>query len=80
VGGFNGTDPSPTLEQFQRYVADGQVHYFLDAHNDLARMRGRAASGSQEASTITTWVHDHFTPLRIEGAVLYDLTQARRDS
>jgi 4-amino-4-deoxy-L-arabinose transferase-like glycosyltransferase len=80
VGGFNGTDPAPTLEQFQRYVAEGRIHYFLDAHNDFARMRGRAASGSQEASNITTWVHEHFTALRIEGAVLYDLSQAHRDS
>ena len=29
VGGFNGTDPSPTLEEFKRYVADGQIHYFI---------------------------------------------------
>ena len=29
VGGFNGTDPSPTLEEFQRYVADRQIHYFI---------------------------------------------------
>ncbi len=29
VGGFNGTDPSPTLEQFQQLVADGQVHWFV---------------------------------------------------
>ena len=24
VGGFNGTDPSPTLAEFQHYVADGR--------------------------------------------------------
>ncbi len=29
IGGFNGTDPSPTLEEFQRYVADRQIHYFI---------------------------------------------------
>ncbi len=28
IGGFNGSDPSPTLAQFQSYVAAGQVHYF----------------------------------------------------
>ena len=28
IGGFNGSDPSPTLEQFQQYVADGEIHYF----------------------------------------------------
>jgi 4-amino-4-deoxy-L-arabinose transferase-like glycosyltransferase len=29
VGGFNGTDPSPTLAQFQQQVADGKIHYFI---------------------------------------------------
>ena len=30
IGGFSGGDDSPTLAQFQRYVADGAVRYFLD--------------------------------------------------
>ena len=29
IGGFNGSDPSPTLAQFQEYVADGEIHYFI---------------------------------------------------
>ena len=29
VGGFNGTDPSPTLAEFKQYVADRQIHYFI---------------------------------------------------
>src|SRR5207249_3433132 len=29
IGGFNGTDPTPTLAQFQKLVAAGKVHYFL---------------------------------------------------
>src|SRR5947208_952907 len=29
IGGFNGTDPTPTLAEFQQYVADGDVHYFI---------------------------------------------------
>ena len=29
IGGFNGTDPSPTPEQFQKMVADGKIHYFI---------------------------------------------------
>lgn len=28
IGGFNGSDPSPTLAQFQQYVAQGRIHYF----------------------------------------------------
>jgi len=29
IGGFNGTDPSPTLAQFQAYVAEGKIHYYI---------------------------------------------------
>src|SRR2546428_518369 len=29
IGGFNGTDPAPTLAQFQQYVPDREVHHFL---------------------------------------------------
>jgi 4-amino-4-deoxy-L-arabinose transferase-like glycosyltransferase len=29
IGGFSGSDPSPTLAQFQRYVATGQIRYFI---------------------------------------------------
>ena len=29
IGGFTGSDNSPTLAQFQGYVADGQVRYFI---------------------------------------------------
>ena len=29
IGGFNGSDPSPTLAQFQAYVAAGEIHYFI---------------------------------------------------
>ncbi|MGN6635658.1 MAG: glycosyl transferase, partial [Oryzihumus sp.] len=29
IGGFNGSDPSPTLSQFQAWVSQGKVHYFL---------------------------------------------------
>jgi 4-amino-4-deoxy-L-arabinose transferase-like glycosyltransferase len=29
IGGFTGSDPSPTLAQFQAWVERGQVHYFV---------------------------------------------------
>jgi hypothetical protein len=29
IGGFNGSDPAPTLAQFQQDVAAGRIHYFL---------------------------------------------------
>lgn len=29
IGGFNGTDPAPTLAEFQRDVHKGEIHYFI---------------------------------------------------
>ncbi|MDO3648911.1 glycosyltransferase family 39 protein [Nocardia mangyaensis] len=70
IGGFNGSDPSPTLEQFQQYVAEGRIHYFIAG--------GRGAPGGDTASTssaITAWVTEHYTSKEVDGVTLYDLTQ-----
>jgi 4-amino-4-deoxy-L-arabinose transferase-like glycosyltransferase len=29
IGGFNGTDPYPTLSQFEKLVHEGKIHYFI---------------------------------------------------
>jgi 4-amino-4-deoxy-L-arabinose transferase-like glycosyltransferase len=31
IGGFNGTDPAPTLAQFKKLVAAHQIHYFISS-------------------------------------------------
>lgn len=72
IGGFNGSDPSPTLEQFQQYVADGKVHYFVGG--------GRGGPGGNSASTssaITAWVTANYTATTVDGVTLYDLTQPK---
>jgi hypothetical protein len=33
IGGFNGTDPAPTLAQFERMVSAGEIHYFVGANS-----------------------------------------------
>ncbi|WP_040870677.1 glycosyltransferase family 39 protein [Nocardia exalbida] len=71
IGGFNGSDPSPTLEQFKRYVAEGKIHYFVGG--------GRGGPGSSDSSPsaqITQWVQENFTATQVDGVTLYDLTAA----
>jgi hypothetical protein len=29
IGGFNGTDPDPSLAAFEKLVSEGKVHYFI---------------------------------------------------
>ena len=67
IGGFDGSDPSPTLEQFQAYVADGEIHYFIDGGT------GRS-DDSGTATGITAWVEENFTSTTIDGTTVYDLT------
>ena len=70
IGGFNGTDPSPTLAQFQADVAAHKIHYFI-AGNSGGR-GGQSSSGT--ASAITTWVQSNFTATTVGTATLYDLS------
>jgi 4-amino-4-deoxy-L-arabinose transferase-like glycosyltransferase len=75
IGGFNGSDPSPTLEQFQQYVAHGQIHYFIAAGRvGGGGGFGRQMGGSDEAQAIANWVESNFTPITVDGVTLYDLT------
>jgi 4-amino-4-deoxy-L-arabinose transferase-like glycosyltransferase len=72
VGGFNGTDPSPTLAQFQDYVAQHRIHYFL-GESMMRRMHG-SPSGSDDAERIAQWVAAAFPSRTVDGVKVYDLS------
>ncbi|GAB4079258.1 glycosyltransferase family 39 protein [Modestobacter muralis] len=69
IGGFNGSDPSPTLAEFQALVADGQVHWFIGG----AGMG--SDSGSNASAEIAAWVAATYTAQTVDGVTLYDLSQ-----
>jgi hypothetical protein len=69
IGGFNGTDPAPTLAQFERYVAAGKIHYFIASGGGF----GGGTGGSDDASQITSWVESHFTAETVGGVTVYDV-------
>lgn len=71
VGGFNGTDPSPTLLQFQTDVLQKKIHYFIDATMFAPRRGG--SSGSHDAVEIADWVAGHYPAQRVDGVTVYDL-------
>ena len=71
IGGFNGSDPSPTLAQFQQYVAEGKIHYFASGGVGGGAQDG----GSRSAQQISSWVAQNFTSVTIGGSTFYDLTQ-----
>ncbi|MGX9671052.1 glycosyltransferase family 39 protein [Mycobacterium sp. HM-7] len=77
IGGFNGTDPAPTLAQFQQYVAAGQVHYFVEGDVKMGWGHRGEDDAEQESQQIATWVSRHFTATTVDNTVVYDLTQPR---
>jgi len=75
IGGFNGTDPSPTLAQFQRYVEEGKIHYFIGGRGfgSGGGFGGPGGNGGT-ASQITDWVERNFAATTIGATTVYDLT------
>ncbi|CAM5687516.1 Glycosyl transferase OS=Streptomyces fumanus OX=67302 GN=GCM10018772_13780 PE=4 SV=1 [Streptomyces fumanus] len=71
IGGFNGTDPSPTLAQFKKYVAEGKIHYFVSG----GMGGGMGGSGTSTSAQITSWVEANFTEVTAGSATFYDLTE-----
>ncbi len=77
IGGFNGSDPSPTLAQFKQYVADGAIHYFIAGGGGFGGGMGGpggSSSGSNAGSEISSWVAASFTATTVDGVTVYDLS------
>jgi 4-amino-4-deoxy-L-arabinose transferase-like glycosyltransferase len=71
IGGFNGTDPYPTLAQFEKLVGERKIHFFIASGTG----GGPGGLGSTSVSdAITSWVESHFTSATVGGLTVYDLT------
>ena len=73
IGGFSGSDPAPTLVEFQQYVADGDISYFIAGGG----MGGGGGPGGGSGSEIAAWVEANFTSTTVGGTTVYDLTSAQ---
>jgi 4-amino-4-deoxy-L-arabinose transferase-like glycosyltransferase len=71
IGGFNGSDPTPTLAEFQAQVAQGKVHWFISGG---LGMGGGPGGGSGTASAIASWVQSTYQATTVDGVTMYDLT------
>ena len=70
LGGFDGTDPYPTLEQFQSLVKDGRVQSLAFQNLPPLTLEGRG-----ESAKILLWVRENFVAEQVGGAVYYELTR-----
>ncbi|GAB18736.1 putative glycosyltransferase [Gordonia effusa NBRC 100432] len=74
IGGFNGTDPSPTLDQFKELVAQKKIHYYIASGRD--GFMGNSDS-SRTSAQISSWIEANFTSKSVDGITLYDLTEKK---
>jgi hypothetical protein len=76
IGGWSGSDPTPTLAQFQQWVKDGDIQYFIAGSQGGGRggFGGGPGGGSGTASEIASWVAANFTAKTVGGQTVYDLT------
>jgi 4-amino-4-deoxy-L-arabinose transferase-like glycosyltransferase len=68
IGGFNGTDPWPTLAAFEQLVAKHEIHYYVGESGD-------SFGGGTLSSQIASWVTSHFTKETVGGETVYNLTK-----
>jgi 4-amino-4-deoxy-L-arabinose transferase-like glycosyltransferase len=70
IGGFNGTDPTPTLAEFKVMVASHEIHYYIGQNSE-------SFGGGHGSSAIAEWVAAHFKSETIGGNTVYNLTEPR---
>ena len=68
IGGFNGTDPWPTLAVFEQLVANHEIHYYVGQGSE-------SFGGGQGSSAIAAWVAAHFKKQTVGGETVYNLTE-----
>jgi 4-amino-4-deoxy-L-arabinose transferase-like glycosyltransferase len=67
MGGFTGSDPAPTLAQFEKWVKDGDITYYLADSGGA----GGGPGGQGSFSQITAWVEAHYKSATIGGQTVY---------
>jgi 4-amino-4-deoxy-L-arabinose transferase-like glycosyltransferase len=70
TGGWGGSDSAVSLEQFQAYVASGQISYYVGGGQGGGPGGGDSDSTS---SQIAEWVAANYTATTVGGQTVYDL-------
>lgn len=65
IGGWSGQDPAPTLAEFQQYVANGEIGYYVDG--------GRGGGPGGGSNEIGEWVTANFTATTVGEQTVYNL-------
>jgi 4-amino-4-deoxy-L-arabinose transferase-like glycosyltransferase len=75
MGGFTGSDPAPTLAQFEQWANAGDITYYIAGGGMGGGPGGPGGQGS--SSQITAWVKAHYKSATIGGETVYLLLQPK---
>jgi hypothetical protein len=75
MGGFTGTDPAPTLAEFEKWADAGDITYYIAGGGTGGGPGGQRGQGT--SSQITSWVESHFKSTTIGGETVYLLLQPK---
>lgn len=71
MGGFTGSDPAPTLAEFQALVASGQLRFVI-----VGGQGGGPGGNSSDASARTSWIEANCSAVTSVSSSLYDCASA----
>ena len=72
TGGWGGSDSAVTLEQFQAYVAAGDISYYIGGQGG-GPGGGPGGDSDSTSSQIAEWVAANYTATTVGGQTVYDL-------
>jgi 4-amino-4-deoxy-L-arabinose transferase-like glycosyltransferase len=79
IGGFNNQGGNLSLAAFERYVAKGDIHYYIASQGAGGGAAGGGPGGgpggSGSSSSIASWVKANFKTVKLGSTTVYDLTQ-----
>lgn len=70
MGGFTGSDATPTLDQLQSYIASGQLRFVVVGG------QGGGPGGGATSSDQSAWIEASCTPVTSVSSSLYDCAGA----
>lgn len=74
MGGFSGSDPTPTLDQLKSFIASGQLRYVIVGGRGGGP--GGGPGGGTTGTTRDSWVTASCTPVTSISSNLYDCARA----
>ncbi|MGY3567354.1 ArnT family glycosyltransferase [Sinomonas sp. RB5] len=78
MGGFMGSDPYPSLDEFKALVSKGEVTYYIAGGGMGGGMGGGfggRGGGTTDASAITQWVEANFQAQTVGSTTVYKLVK-----